>query len=474
MSTYPAGATVAGLRAAFDAGVTKPLSWRRAQLHGMRRMLHECHAELEAALAADLGKPAQEAYVHELAIPDQEIRYTLRRLDRWTRPRAVPVPGYLWPARARVVREPLGVVLVLGPWNFPLQLTLIPLVGALAAGNAVLLKPSELAPATSAALARLLPRHLDPRAVAVVEGDGETGAALLEQRFDHVFYTGGERVGRLVYAAAAKHLTPVTLELGGKSPAWVDETVDVDAAARALVWGRFLNAGQACVAPDHVLAPAAVVDRLVPALDRAVTELYGPDPATSPDYGRIVDGAHLARLRALLEATLAAGATLVRGGEHDEARRYLAPTILRDVRPDHPVMDEEIFGPILPVLTVRGFDEAVAQIGAQPRPLAAYALSTDPVVRRRLLRDVAAGSVGIGVPMVHSGVPGLPFGGVGASGIGAYHGETSLRTFSHEKAVMDKGLRPDTTGLLRPPFSPARLSVLRRVLGGAGPSRRQG
>lgn len=303
-STFPAGTvsvpqTVAGLRAAFDAGRTKPLRWRLAQLAGLRRMLTERAAEFEDALLEDLAKNPTESQIAELGFVVGEIDHMRRNLRRWLRPRRVAVPGALMPARAQVVLEPVGVVLVIAPWNYPVQLLLAPLVGALAAGNAVVLKPSELAPATSAAIARLVPQYLDPAAVAVVEGAvGET-TELLAQRWDHIFFTGNGRVGRVVAAAAAEHLTPVTLELGGKSPVYVDDSVDLAAAARRIAWGKFMNAGQTCVAPDYLLASRSVAARLADELTQALGALYGDDPAQSPDYGRIVDDRQFDRLTGL-------------------------------------------------------------------------------------------------------------------------------------------------------------------------------
>jgi aldehyde dehydrogenase (NAD+) len=451
--------TVEALRLTYDSGVTKPLSWRLAQLAALRRMLTERSAEFEDALLADLAKNPTESQIAEIGFVVGEIAHVVKHLRRWLRPRRVAVPGALLPARASVVREPLGVVLVIAPWNYPVQLLLAPLVGAIAAGNAVLLKPSELAPATSAAMARLIPEYLDPRAVSVVEGGVDETTELLKQRFDHIFYTGNGRVGRIVAAAAAQNLTPVTLELGGKSPVYVDETVDIDAAAQRIAWGKFMNAGQTCVAPDYILAPAAVADRLAVALERAVRALYGDDPATSPDYGRIVNQPHFERLTGFLDA-----GTAVTGASSDHASRYLAPTVLKDVPRDAPVMREEIFGPILPIVTVSGLDDAISVITSGDKPLALYVFSESARVRKRILTETSSGAVGFGVPAAHLAVGGLPFGGVGDSGTGAYHGENSLRTFSHEKAVLTKSLKPDTLKLVYPPYTEAKDKFARGLL----------
>ncbi|MEO7015683.1 MAG: aldehyde dehydrogenase family protein [Leifsonia sp.] len=451
--------TVEALRRTFDSGITKPFSWRLAQLRALRRMLTERAAEFEDALLADLAKNPTESQIAEIGFVVGEIDHTLRHLRKWLRPRRIRVPGALLPARASVIREPLGVVLVIAPWNYPVQLLLGPLVGALAAGNAVLLKPSELAPATSAAMARLVPEYLDRRAVTVVEGGVEETTELLEQRYDHIFYTGNSRVGRIVAVAAVEHLTPVTLELGGKSPVFVDDTVDLAAAAQRIAWGKFMNAGQTCVAPDYILATASVARRLVPALGAALGELYGEDPATSPDYGRIVNPRQYERLTGLLDAQEA-----VIGGTGDRASRYLAPTVLSDVAIDAPVMREEIFGPILPIVTVAGLDEAIGIIRGGDKPLALYVFSESARVRKRILTETSSGAVGFGVPAAHLAVSGLPFGGVGESGNGSYHGENSLRTFSHEKAVLTKSLKPDTMKLIYPPYTEAKDRFARGLL----------
>jgi aldehyde dehydrogenase (NAD+) len=443
--------TVEDLRRSYDSGLTKPLSWRLAQLAALRRMLLERAPDFEDALLADLAKNPTESQIAEIGFVVGEIDHTVKHLRRWLRPRRVSVPGALMPARASVVREPLGVVLVISPWNYPVQLLLAPVVGALAAGNAVLLKPSELAPATSAAMARLVPLYLDPRAVSVVEGGVEETTELLAQRWDHIFYTGNGRVGRIVAAAAVENLTPVTLELGGKSPVYVDDTVDIAAAAARIAWGKFMNAGQTCVAPDYVLATAAVSRRLGEALKAAVAALYGADPVTSPDYGRIVDARQFERLAGLLDA----GTTVV-GGVTDAASRYIAPTVLTEVPRDAAVMQQEIFGPVLPIVTVAGLDDAISVINAGDKPLALYVFSESPGVRKRILTETSSGAVGFGVPAAHLAVAGLPFGGVGDSGSGSYHGENSLRTFSHEKAVLTKSLRPDTMKLIYPPYTDAK------------------
>ncbi|MEU2915041.1 aldehyde dehydrogenase family protein [Streptomyces massasporeus] len=425
---------VARLRATFRTGRTKPVEWRTAQLRRLRDMLTENGADLAAALRADLGKSATEAYRTEIDFTVREIDHTLEHLEDWLRPEPAPTPAHLGAdVTAWTQYDPLGVVLVIAPWNYPAQLLLAPVVGALAAGNAVVAKPSELSPATSAALARLLPAYLDADAVAVVEGGVPETTALLAERFDHIFYTGNGTVGRIVLRAAAEHLTPVTLELGGKSPAFVDRDTDLAVVAERLAGGKFLNAGQTCVAPDYVLTDPETAAALEPLLADAVKALYGSDPAASGAYGRIINERHFDRLTGLLDS----GRTVV-GGTSDRTAKYLAPTVLADVDPDAPVMREEIFGPILPIVTVPGLDEAIDFINDRDKPLALYVFSESDGTRRRFAAETSSGGLGHGLPLAHLTVSDLPFGGVGESGMGSYHGRYSIETFSHRKAVLDK------------------------------------
>ncbi|MFC1429837.1 aldehyde dehydrogenase family protein [Streptacidiphilus sp. N1-3] len=429
----PQSTVVSQLRDTFESGRTRPLAWRLGQLSALRALLTENTEALREALRADLGKSATEADRYEIGYMIGDIDHTVRHLEQWLAPQPAAVPDRFAPAQAQVVREPLGVVLVIAPWNYPLQLALAPMMGALAAGNTVVVKPSELAPATSAALARLLPRYLDPQAVAVIEGAVPETTALLEQHFDHIFYTGNGTVGRIVMAAAVKHLTPVTLELGGKSPAVVEPGVDLAATARRIAVGKFLNAGQTCVAPDYVLAIGDTGAALEAELTDAVTALYGKDPENSPEYGRIINERHFDRLTALL-----ADGRIVTGGGQDRSGRYLAPTVLADVAPDAPVMQEEIFGPVLPIINVPDVDAAIAFINDRDKPLALYAFTESEATKRRLTEETSSGAIAFGLPVSHLALPELPFGGVGASGMGRYHGEYSIDTFSHSKGILDK------------------------------------
>ncbi|GAC1586523.1 MAG: aldehyde dehydrogenase family protein [Acidimicrobiales bacterium] len=456
-----AAGLVAELRATFNTGRTRPLAWRRRQLEGLRRLLSEAEPELLAALATDLGKPAVEGWLADLAISIDEIDVYLHNLEAWAAPEKVKLPLAQKPGKAYVRREPLGVVLVIAPWNYPVQLLLLPVAAALAAGNAVVAKPSELAPATSAAIARLVPRYLDADAVRVVQGGVSETTALLEQRWDHIFYTGNGTVGRVVMAAAAKHLTPVTLELGGKSPTIVDRSADISVATRRIAWGKYLNAGQTCVAPDHVFVHEAVHDQFLDALHSAVTSFYGADPHASVDYARIVNDRHFGRLTGLLDA--GGFDSVAIGGDRDASDRYLSPTVVTGVHDDAAVMGEEIFGPILPVIKVPDLDAAIDRINAGDKPLALYAFGSGTATDR-IIGATSSGGVCVNHTVFHLAVPGLPFGGVGESGMGSYHGRWGFDTFSHRRAVLEKPTALDPS-IAYPPYGRVKKAILRRMFG---------
>jgi aldehyde dehydrogenase (NAD+) len=451
------GPLVSELRSGFDSDRTRSIDWRLQQLAALKRMLLEHEAEFLGALAKDLGKAPMEAWVTELSYVTGEIDHCRKHLKRWMKPRRVKTPVFGQPGRSWTQAEPLGVVMIMSAWNYPLQIALAPLVAVLAAGNCALIKPSELAPATSALLAQRIPQYLDNDCVAVVEGAVAESTALLREPFDHIIYTGGAAVGRIVMQAAAKHLTPVTLELGGKSPCIVLADANLEIAARRIVWGRFMNAGQTCIAPDHVLTDAATEARLVPLLRKALLEMFGEDPQDSESYGRIVDQRHFERLQGLLSS-----GTVAIGGRHDAGNRYLEPTVLTDVKRTDPVMQEEIFGPILPIVRVSSLDDALQQIRAGAKPLAAYLFSKDKDAERTFLGTISAGSVCINDVLMFSAVPELPFGGVGESGMGAYKGEHGFRNFSHYKAVMKRSFWPDVA-LRYAPYSKGKFNILRKL-----------
>jgi len=459
MSREPAESIVAGLRSAFETGHTRPLKNRRRQLEGLRRFLKEREGQIEAALRADLGRPSIEVYPTEIAFVTSEISLALKKLKSWAKPTRVPTALVGQPGRSWIYREPLGVVLVIGPWNYPVQLVLGPLMGAIAAGNCAVIKPSEVAPATSSLLARHLPAYVSPQFVRVVEGGVEETTELLAQRFDYIFYTGNCTVGRIVMEAAAKNLTPVTLELGGKSPCIVDENVDLDVAARRILWGKFFNAGQTCVAPDYVLAHEAIEHALLVRMQKTLIDFFGEDPRKSPDFGRIVNARHHRRLLKLLPGS----GELVTGGQADENERYIAPTLLRNVPADSPVMADEIFGPILPVLKVKDIGQAIQLINARPKPLALYLFSRDDAVQKRVIDQTSSGGVTINHTLLHVAIPSLPFGGVGASGLGAYHGRASFETFSHRKSVLFKPTWFDPW-FFYPPYNDSKRTWMRRLI----------
>ncbi|MEU8868280.1 aldehyde dehydrogenase family protein [Streptomyces umbrinus] len=428
-----AAEVVGRLRVTFNTGVTRPLDWRVDQLQRLRALLVENEQELLDALWADLRKNAAEAKMQEIDFTVADIDEALANLESWLEPRPVEVPAHFGPTTtAYTTYDPLGVVLVIAPWNFPLHLLIDPIIGALAAGNTVVAKPSEMSAHTSAVASRLLREYFDADVLTVVEGGAEETTALLAQRFDHIFYTGNGAVGRIVMAAAAKHLTPVTLELGGKSPVFVAPDADVDETAKRLVGAKFGNAGQQCIAPDYVLADRATAAALVPALRAAVDAQFGTTPQTSAGFGRIINERHFDRLTRLLDS----GQVAV-GGRHDRDDLFIAPTVLTDVDPASPVMQEEIFGPILAVVEVEDLDAAIAFINERDKPLALYAFTASEATKSRLVNETSSGGVAWGQPVMQLLMPGLPFGGVGESGMGRYHGRYSLETFSHLKAVAD-------------------------------------
>jgi aldehyde dehydrogenase (NAD+) len=424
----------------------------------MIAMLEDNEAEVLAALAHDLGKPRAEGFITDIAFVTAEIKLMLKHLKKWNAPERVSTPLVNQPGKSRLIPEPLGVVLVIAPWNYPVQLLVVPAAGAIAAGNAVVMKPSEVSSATSALLARLVPRYLDTEAVAIVEGGVPETTALLGQRFDHIFYTGNGTVGRIVMTAAAKHLTPVTLELGGKSPVIVDASANIDVTAKRIAWGKWLNAGQTCVAPDYVLVHRSKKAELIDALSGAITDFYGADPKSSDSYGRIVSRRHFDRITSMI-----GNGTAVIGGEVDEAQRYVAPTVLTDVAPDSMVMSEEIFGPILPIIAVDDTDEAIRFINARPHPLALYVFAEHRGVVDRVLDATTSGGVTVNGTLLHLTNPNLPFGGIGESGMGGYHGKASVRLFQHMKPVLMRGTRIDPP-IAYPPYTEKKLKLFRKVL----------
>ena len=445
------------LRATFETERTRSLQWRAEQLTALERMMTECEQELMDALRSDLGKAPQEAWTTEISYVTGSAAYCRKNLKRWSKTRRVHTPMLGQPGKSWLQPEPLGVVLIIGAWNYPLQLTLAGLTAALAAGNCAVIKPPELSPATSDVIARRIPEYLDNDCVKVIEGAVPETSALLELPWDHILYTGGGNVGRIVMAAAAKHLTPVTLELGGKSPCVVMPDADLLTTARRIAWGKFTNAGQTCIAPDYVLTDANTEEKLVPLIQQAVTEMFGEDPAASESYGRIVNDRHFERLAAYIGS-----GDVVIGGKTDAASKYIAPTVLTGVAPDSDVMQEEIFGPILPFVQVDDLEAAIRHIRAGDKPLAAYIFTKDSAAEARFLEVVSSGNACVNDTMMFMTVEELPFGGVGPSGMGNYSGEYGFRTFSHMKAVMKRGWWPDLA-VRYAPFTDKKFKLLRKL-----------
>ena len=453
--------SVAAMRQPISAGESRPRRWRLEQLERLERAIAARRDAVLEALAADLGKPPVEAYF-ELVAVQQEIQLVRSRLRRWMAPRRVGLPVFLQPGQAEVISEPLGCVLVIGPWNYPFLLSLQPLVSALAAGNSVVLKPSEHAPATSRLITELINAAFPSRIAQVVEGDGRVAAALLQERFDHIFFTGGERIGRLVMQAAADHLTPVTLELGGKSPAVVLGDSDLEVTARRLIWGKCLNSGQTCIAPDYLLVERGVEQPLLEHLQARINTCFGEEPLHSPDLGNIVNVAQFQRLDGLLEGARSRG-QLICGGQSDPSRRRISPTLIRVESLDDPLMQEELFGPLLPVLSVDDLNQAIALINQRPKPLALYLFTKQQQAQRQILERTSSGGVCFNDVVMQVGVPDLPFGGVGPSGMGSYHGEAGFRTFSHQRSVLRRPFQLDVP-FRYPPYG-GKLPLVRRLLG---------
>lgn len=444
-------------RAFFRSGKTQEIDDRRESLKKLREAIQSREADIMEALKQDLNKSEQEAFVTEVGYMVQEISFVTKNMKFWARPQKVKTAlthvgssGYIYP-------EPYGVSLIIAPWNYPFMLALSPLIGAVAAGNCVVLKPSELTPHVSALLADLIADTFDPGHVTVVEGGADTSTELLKQPFDKIFFTGSPGVGRIVMEAAAKHLTPVTLELGGKSPAIVDQDADLSLAAKRIAWGKWLNAGQTCVAPDYLWVHEEIKEELIQQLREAIRRFYGENPLQNPDYTRIVNERHFNRLTAYLRE-----GNSIFGGETDPEQLKIAPTLLEGVTWGQSVMEDEIFGPILLVLTFRDLSHVVEQVTARPKPLALYYFSNNRGKQEKILHSISFGGGCINDTIMHLATPYLPFGGVGNSGLGNYHGKHSFDCFSHQKSVLKQTNKFDLP--FRYPSSKNGLRVLRKIM----------
>ena len=445
----------------FETGRTRDLAFRICQLQLLADAMRKNETVLEEALKKDLGKSAFESYATEIGFVLADIRYTIQNLQKWSAPKRVRTPLYLFPGKSKIQKEPYGSVLILGPYNYPVQLLAEPLIGAIAAGNCAVLKPSELTPHVSKAMYQIVHSTFKEEYIACVEGGVEVNQELLSQKFDYIFFTGSERVGRIVMKAAAENLTPVTLELGGKSPVIIEKTANIKEAARRIAWGKLLNAGQTCVAPDYVLVDESRKQQFLTEMKNAFFHLYGKEIKKNPHFGRIVNERHMERLQKILEQD---AKYLFCGGEADALQRYIEPAIL-DLGQDQNAasMQEELFGPILPVLSYHKLEDAVRFVNKRAKPLALYLFTKKRSAERFVLERVSSGGVCVNDTISHLINPDLPFGGVGASGMGQYHGKYSFDTFTHEKSVFYK---PADWNLpvCYPPFTKGKMNLVKFFL----------
>jgi aldehyde dehydrogenase (NAD+) len=430
----------------FSSGDTRDPAFRIRQLRTLRKAVIENEQKIFEALRQDLGKPDLESYGGETGIVIHEIDYALTHLHTWARTIRVRSPWAYFPSKSYIIPEPYGVALIIGPWNFPFQLMLAPLVGALAAGNCALLKPSIAAPECSHVMSKIVSGYFDPAYVSLIEGGAETAQMLLEERFDYIFFTGGSALGRIVMTAAAKNLTPLTLELGGKNPCIVDSDIHIEFTARRIVWGKFFNAGQSCVAVDYLLVNKQIKEQLVDGIVQFTQDCYSPDPSRSPDYGRIVNEMHFDRLSGLFGC-----GSVVMGGQMDREKLYIAPTIIDGITGVEPIMEEEIFGPLLPIIEYNDLSHALEFIRKRPKPLALYFFSRNKQMQDRVLRETSSGGGCINDTAIHETITRLPFGGEGASGMGNYHGKSGFDTFTHERSILKSGFLLDNP-LRYPPY----------------------
>lgn len=445
----------------FETGRTRDLAFRICQLQLLADAMRKYETVLEEALKKDLGKSAFESYATEIGFVLADIRYTIQNLQKWSAPKRVRTPLYLFPGKSKIQKEPYGSVLILGPYNYPVQLLAEPLVGAIAAGNCAVLKPSELTPHVSEAMYQIVHSTFKEEYIACVEGGVEVNQELLSQKFDYIFFTGSEHVGRIVMKAAAENLTPVTLELGGKSPVIIEKTANIKEAARRIAWGKLMNAGQTCVAPDYVLVDESRKQQFLTEMKTAFSHLYGKEVKKNPDFGRIVNERHMERLQKILEQD---AKYLFCGGEADTLQRYIEPAIL-DLGKDQNAasMQEELFGPILPVLSYHKLEDAVRFVNKRAKPLALYLFTKKRSAEKFVLERVSSGGVCVNDTISHLINPDLPFGGVGASGMGQYHGKYSFDTFTHEKSVFYK---PADWNLpvCYPPFTKGKMNLVKFFL----------
>ena len=428
----------------FATGQTQDIRFRLSQLQGLKQAIAFHETAIINAIKADLCRPDLESYFE--FSPVAELNYAIKNLKSWVKPQKIPASLGQLPASTFIYPQPLGIILIIGPWNYPFQLLISPLIGAIAAGNCAILKPSEIAVNTSKIIRDIISKTFDSEYIAVVEGGVETSQELLAEKFDHIFFTGGKKVGQIVMEAAAKYLTPVTLELGGKSPCIVEDDIQLDYTAKRIIWGKLINAGQTCIAPDYLLVNAKIKSELILALQKWIKTFLGDHPETSPDYSRIINQFHFNRLQKFLNA-----GNIITGGETNPETRYIAPTLIDNISWDDLIMQEEIFGPILPILEYQDLGEAIAKINSRPKPLALYLFSHDQNKQNRILQETSSGSLCFNDTVLQIGGKSLPFGGVGESGIGSYHGKTTFDRFSHYRSVLKQTFLLDLP-LRYPPY----------------------
>tara|TARA_Y100001968_G_C19424068_1_gene753348 strand:- start:249 stop:1640 length:1392 start_codon:yes stop_codon:yes gene_type:complete len=444
-----------------SSGKTRKETWRRAQLSALLNLLENHQQEILDALGEDLSKPPTEAFFEIIAVK-QEIKLAQKELKKWMKTQQINVPVSLRPAEASIKQDPLGCILIIGPWNYPFSLTLQPLVGAFASGNTAVLKPSEHAPKVSSLIKNLIEKYFTKDVTQVFEGNGNIAAELLKKKFDHVFFTGGENIGKKVMEAAAKNLTPVTLELGGKSPAIVIEGANLEVTSKRLIWGKSLNAGQTCIAPDHLLVEQKLFDSLVSKLKQSINAFYGANPLASKHLGSIVNQAQFNRLNTLLKQAKSNNQILC-GGDSDEKERRISPTLIKIQDRNDPLMKEEIFGPLLPILCIRNLEEALADLKGIPKPLALYLFGGKEKEQEKILSMTSSGGVCFNDVVLQAGIPELPFGGVGPSGMGKYHGKAGFDNFTHYKSVLRRPFWLDLN-FRYPPYK-LDLSLLKKLIG---------
>lgn len=443
-------------RSYFREGECRNVAFRIAQLTCMNAWICENEDAIIAALGKDLHKSPFEAYATEIGIVKDEIKFTIRHLRKWSKPKRVPTPITQFPSQSFIYQEPYGVVLIMSPWNYPFMLTIAPLIGAICAGNCAFVKPSAYSAHTTEIIAKMVRELFSDKYISVIEGGRKENEALLNEKFDYIFFTGSMDVGKYVMEKASRHLTPVSLELGGKSPCIVDETADIKLAAKRIVWGKFLNSGQTCVAPDYILVQKSVKEKLMKQIEKNIYKMYGKDAIHNPEYPKMINEKHFERVVGLMK-----DARIVCGGGSKSSTLQIEPTVLDDVDWNSPVMQEEIFGPLLPILTFYDIKEAANLVNARPRPLALYLFTKDRKREAFILKNVSYGGGCINDTVVHLATPHMPFGGVGSSGMGGYHGKASFDTFTHQKSIMKKSLLVDIP-IRYAPFK-NKLNILKKI-----------